>query len=139
MKASIMIVIAIAALTSILMFGCCRTCCSSCKGGDGIRKLSTPEMITALAEKPAPILVDARGNKPDMEMIPGAIALSYDAPDQVIMDTLKDKNATVITYCANVRCSASPTLAKRLMKMGYTNVREYPEGIAGWKARPMTK
>jgi len=97
-----------------------------------VKKLTTPEMLAA-AKDSGVTLVDARGVNPGMEMIPGALPVSYKATDAEIAAALKDKNARIVTYCANTRCTASPQLAERLVKMGYTNISEYPEGIAGWK------
>ncbi|MFC5701945.1 rhodanese-like domain-containing protein [Cohnella faecalis] len=43
-----------------------------------------------------------------------------------------DKNAFVLFYCLEVRCSASLTAARRAMEMGYENAAYMPEGINGW-------
>jgi rhodanese-related sulfurtransferase len=45
---------------------------------------------------------------------------------------LPDKQALVVTYCANLKCPASQMLAERLRTLGYSNVLEYHEGIKGW-------
>lgn len=84
------------------------------------------------------VIVDARGWKPGVEIIPGSINISHETTDEQIAALIKDKNAKVITYCANTRCTASPELAKRLLKLGYTMVMEYPEGIQGWKSAGLT-
>ena len=130
----IMMLVTVLAFT-LMLAGCCSWCCG--KKADqttpgSVKKLTTPEMLSAVKD-PAVTVIDARGKVEGMEMIPGALPLSYQAGDQVILDTLKDKNARILTYCANTHCTASPQLAQRLVKLGYTNVSEYPEGIAGWK------
>ena len=35
-------------------------------------------------------------------------------------------------YCASLACRNSEIAANRLVALGYTNVREYAEGIAHW-------
>ena len=48
-----------------------------------------------------------------------------------IMNVALNKNTPIVVYCgANVR---SPLAADTLMKMGYTNVRNYAAGYIGWK------
>lgn len=45
----------------------------------------------------------------------------------------KDKDQTVVLYCANRLCQASEMAAREVMKLGYTDVRQMPDGIDGWK------
>lgn len=45
----------------------------------------------------------------------------------------KDKDQTVVLYCANRLCQASEMAAREVMKLGYTDVRQMPDGIEGWK------
>lgn len=75
-------------------------------------------------------IVDARGSGD--EMIQGAIFIAADADDKDIHAKLADKSAQIIVYCGNVKCSASMTLATRLVGMGYKNVCHYAGGIKEW-------
>lgn len=36
-------------------------------------------------------------------------------------------------YCVNKLCTASEMAAREVMKLGYTDVRQMPDGIEGWK------
>ena len=45
----------------------------------------------------------------------------------------KDKNQTMVFYCANRLCNASEMAAREVVKLGYTDVRQMPDGIDGWK------
>lgn len=45
----------------------------------------------------------------------------------------KNKDQTVVLYCANRLCQASEMAAREVMKLGYTDVRQMPDGIDGWK------
>jgi rhodanese-related sulfurtransferase len=38
----------------------------------------------------------------------------------------------IIVYCADKECKASPTAAKKLETMGFTNVYDYEEGKKDW-------
>ncbi len=44
-----------------------------------------------------------------------------------------DKNAPVVTYCANYVCGASSKAAVLLTKMGFKDVRDYKGGLHEWK------
>lgn len=47
-----------------------------------------------------------------------------------IEDAVKDKSAPIVVYCGTNR--RSPLAAQTLMRMGYTNVRNYADGYPGW-------
>jgi rhodanese-related sulfurtransferase len=44
------------------------------------------------------------------------------------------KDAEIIVYCANEDCTASPELARKLDDMGYHNVKDFENGLAGWRS-----
>lgn len=95
--------------------------------------VNTEGLATLLQAKIPLKLFDARSGKyDDGQRLPGAQQLSADADEAVITQALPDKSALVVTYCAGVKCPASKALADRLKKLGYSNVIEYPQGIAGW-------
>ncbi|MCG9728433.1 rhodanese-like domain-containing protein [Shewanella sp. Isolate13] len=45
----------------------------------------------------------------------------------------KNKDALMVFYCANRLCNASEIAARHVMKLGYTNVLQMPDGIYGWR------
>jgi rhodanese-related sulfurtransferase len=115
-------------------------CCGSC-GADAVKpakaevdhKISTADLAALIASKPEKLyILDALVWNDKSVKIPGAHNVNSQTSDEKIHALIKDKNAHIITYCANERCGASPELLKRLKKLGYTNVREYPAGIQGW-------
>lgn len=78
-------------------------------------------------------LFDARSGKwDDGKRIPGAKSLNDGSSEEEIAAALPEKDALVVTYCGGVKCPASAKLAAKLKDLGYNNVVEYPEGIAGW-------
>lgn len=99
-------------------------------------KVISTESLKALLASGSPVtVVDARSGKyDDGRRIAGAISLPANASDEAIANALPDKHATIVTYCSNTRCPASAKLAARLVKLGYTNVHKYSDGIAGWTA-----
>jgi len=44
-----------------------------------------------------------------------------------------DKDALVVAYCGNEKCSAYKAAAKAAKELGYTNVKHLSVGIKGWK------
>lgn len=66
-------------------------------------------------------------------IVPGARLLSSSSKFDPAKELPSDKNATLVFYCANTRCSAAPTAAERASAAGYTNVHVMKVGIKGWK------
>ena len=46
---------------------------------------------------------------------------------------LPDKDAAIVTYCANLAVPQLGLAASSLRKLGYTNVRKYAEGKEDWR------
>lgn len=97
-------------------------------------ELTTKQLKELLDSKEKVILLDARtGKYDDGRRIPGAKSLSPKAsPEEVEKVAGSDKKALIVTYCSNLQCPASGFLFEHLKKLGYTNLREYPQGIKGW-------
>tara|TARA_A100001015_G_C15028634_1_gene731894 strand:+ start:508 stop:1242 length:735 start_codon:yes stop_codon:yes gene_type:complete len=43
------------------------------------------------------------------------------------------KNIPIVVYCFNLSCEASTKVLKKIEKLGYKNIVDYPNGISGWK------
>ena len=68
--------------------------------------------------------------------IPGAVNLPFTAFDQMAGKLLpKDKSAQLIFYCSGVTCSMSPSSAAMAMKLGYTNIKVYKDGMPAWSQK----
>ena len=81
------------------------------------------------------VLVDALpASYYDQIHLPGAINLVESDVDAEAPHLLRDKNATIVTYCSNEACGNSQAVANRLERLGYTAVRKYREGIQDWVA-----
>lgn len=63
--------------------------------------------------------------------IPGSINIPTENAEMA-ENIIPYKDAEIVVYCANADCTASPELARKLEGMGYTNVKDFEEGLAGW-------
>lgn len=99
-------------------------------------KVTVAELVTKLAATPAVMVFDVNNEQVRTKegMIPGAKLLTSASKYDPDMELGADKDAEMVFYCANTRCTASHTAAVRAIEAGYTKVSILPEGIAGWKA-----
>lgn len=97
-----------------------------------IAAISHADLQTAIAAKSVTLL-DVNGSSSFAEgRIPGAI--DYAATKKQLAAALpKDKAALVVAYCGSENCSAYRSAAVAAIELGYTNVKYYAPGIAGWK------
>ncbi len=88
----------------------------------------------AIAEKSV-TLIDVNGSKSyQAGHIPGAIDFAAHKAD-LASKLPENKDALVVAYCGNEHCGAYMKAAKAAQELGYTNVKHYSGGIAGWKAK----
>ncbi len=100
-----------------------------------IAEIGTDALAAMVKAGAGAILLDARSGKwDDGRRIPGAKSLNAQSSAEDIAAVVPAKNSLVVTYCSNPKCPASDMLAKHLLKLGYTNIIEYPAGIDGWAA-----
>jgi len=95
--------------------------------------ISIKEVKEAIKTQKA-VIIDVNGTESyDKGHVP--TALNFEAIQAKLAQSLpKDKNALIIAYCGNPRCSAYQQAAKAASKLGYKNVKHMSAGIAGWKA-----
>ena len=65
--------------------------------------------------------------------LPGAINVPHTEVDALAPSLLPDKHAAIVTYCSNPQCQNSEIAARRLISLGYTNVRKYADGKDDWR------
>ena len=65
--------------------------------------------------------------------LPGAINIPHTEVDALAPSLLPDKDAAIVTYCSNPQCPNSEIAARRLVSLGYTNVRRYVDGKDDWR------
>ena len=94
-------------------------------GHDELKKAMKENKVT---------LVDVNGSESYKKgHIPGAI--DFEANEENLTSNLpKEKDALVVAYCGNEKCKAYMRAAIKAKELGYTNVKHYSKGIAGWKS-----
>ncbi|MBN2280906.1 MAG: rhodanese-like domain-containing protein [Candidatus Marinimicrobia bacterium] len=79
------------------------------------------------------ILVEVLPENPyNEEHLPGAINIPAEKLSDLAPEKLK-KDETIIVYCSQYACNASPAAAKKLTSMGYKHVYDFSAGKKGWK------
>jgi rhodanese-related sulfurtransferase len=98
------------------------------------KKMTVAE-LAALSKDKKVTPVDANGEKTRTSsgVIPGAVLLTSSS-QYAVTELPTSKDAKLVFYCANEKCSASKQAAKRALENGYTDVAFMPEGIKGWVA-----
>ena len=115
-------------LTLALPFGCVG--CSN-GGYATYEQISGAEAKALMDSESGYIIIDARTQEEyDEGRIPGAILIpEYEIADRAEKE-LPDKNQLILVYCRSGR--RSKIAAEELVKLGYTNVKEFG-GIIDWK------
>ena len=118
----------IALLTFALPFGCVG--CSD-GGSATYDQISGAEAKALMDSESGYIIIDARTQEEyDEGHIPGAILIpEYEIADRATNE-LPDKDQLILVYCRSGR--RSKIAAEELVKLGYTNVKEFG-GIIDWE------
>ena len=115
-------------LTLALPFGCVG--CSD-GGSATYDQISGAEAKALMDSESGYIIIDARTHEEyDQGHIPGAILIpEYEIANRAEKE-LPDKNQLILVYCRSGR--RSKIAAEELVKLGYTNVKEFG-GIIDWE------
>ena len=118
----------IALLTSTLPFGCVG--CSD-GGSASYDQINGAEAKALMDSESGYIIIDARTQEEyDEGHIPGAILIpEYEIADRAEKE-LPDRDQLILVYCRSGR--RSKIAAEELVKLGYTNVKEFG-GIIDWE------
>ena len=118
----------IALLTFTLPFGCVG--CSD-SGSATYEQISGAEAKALMDSESGYVIIDARTQEEyDQGHIPGAILIpEYEIADRAEKE-LPDKDQLILVYCRSGR--RSKIAAEELVKLGYTNVKEFG-GIIDWE------
>jgi rhodanese-related sulfurtransferase len=65
--------------------------------------------------------------------LPGAVSIPPERLDTLAERRIPSLDADVVVYCANPTCESSVEVARRLVEMGYRNVRHYSGGKQDWR------
>ena len=105
--------------------------CSSDGGSASYEQISGAEAKALMDSESGYIIIDARTQSEfDEGHIPGAILIpEYEIAERAESE-LSDKNQLILVYCRSGR--RSKIAAEELVKLGYTNVKEFG-GIIDWE------
>ncbi len=86
-----------------------------------------------LASDERPVLVNALAREAfDEERIPGSISIPAADALRVAPEILA-RDQSIVVYCSSRSCTASPTLAQKLVDLGFTEVADFEDGVEGWE------
>ena len=115
-------------LASIFPFACVG--CSN-GGSVGYKQISGAEAKALMDSESGYIIIDAREQyEYDEGHIPGAILIPYGEIADRAEKALPDKDQLILVYCRSGR--RSKIAAEELVKLGYTNVKDFG-GIIDWE------
>jgi rhodanese-related sulfurtransferase len=98
-----------------------------------VPNITHDELTKAVKDKKVTLL-DANGTDSFKDgHIPTALDFAV-VKEELAKKLPADKDALIVAYCANENCTAYRAAAAAATKLGYTNVKHYAKGIAGWKA-----
>lgn len=102
---------------------------------DFMTEITLEELRERLDQEEEIKLVDSRGPGDFAEAhLPGAVNIPSMEVTRLARELLPDRNALIVTYCSGPDCEASPLVAQKLEKLGYTNIREFTGGLEAWQA-----
>jgi rhodanese-related sulfurtransferase len=67
--------------------------------------------------------------------LPGAVSIPPERLDTLAARRIPSLDSDVVVYCANPSCESSVEVARRLIELGYMNVRHFPGGKDEWRSR----
>ncbi len=95
--------------------------------------ISANKLQQKLTGNDRPVLINTlSGEAYRAKRIPGSINIPTNRIDRV-ENIVSDKEQPIVVYCADVDCDASPKAADALVDMGYKQVKDFEEGLKGWK------
>lgn len=95
--------------------------------------VSTAYVKKLIDEKGKFMLIDARPRRVfGQGHIPGAGSIPDSEFDKHRDQLPADKATFLVFYCGGLECNLSDKSADKARKLGYTNVKTYPEGYPGW-------
>lgn len=99
---------------------------------DKFKTINARDLHEQLSSEHPPVLVDARGHDAfASQHIPGAINIPSDDAARLATDVLA-RDQAIVAYCSDLDCSASPTLAGKLVDLGFSDVTDFAGGLEEW-------
>lgn len=99
-----------------------------------MQRISATDLHDRMTNENRPVLINALSEEAfEAKRIPGSINIT-EHNLECATNVIPDKDQDIVVYCANADCDASPKLAEKLTDMGYNNIWDFEEGLAGWRS-----
>ena len=86
-----------------------------------------------MSETDRPVLVNALAREAfEEQRIPGSVSIPASDALRLAPDVLA-RDQAVVVYCASRSCTASPTLAQKLVDIGFADVSDFEGGVEEWE------
>lgn len=106
-------------------------CAAPAAAAVAVADVSITDLKQAIADKKV-VLLDANGTTSYAAgHIPGAIDVAATA--DLAKALPGDKGVLIVAYCGGPKCGAWKAAAAKATALGYTQVKHFSAGIAGWK------
>lgn len=106
------------------------TACSSKSSGKKFETITAKEAKKLMDDQDNYVILDVREESEYKEgHVPNAVLLPLGTIDKKASDKLTDKDQLILVYCRSG--NRSNQAAKKLVKLGYTNVKDFG-GIIDW-------
>jgi rhodanese-related sulfurtransferase len=100
----------------------------------GIPEIGCQELWEKLERGDDVVLVDALSPISYAAVrLPGAVNIPPREVDGLAERRIPDLDAEIVVYCANRGCESSVDVARRLVELGYRNVRHFAGGKVEWR------
>jgi rhodanese-related sulfurtransferase len=98
------------------------------------KPISLEELRDLLASSNAPYLLEILSPEQyARQHLPGAHNLPLLGLDQALARVAPDRDVPIVTYCSGPTCKNSLIAARRLLELGYRDVRVFTGGKAAWQ------
>lgn len=95
--------------------------------------VDAPTLRDRLASDDRPVLINALAREGFEEArIPGSINIPASDAVRIAPDLLA-RDQPIVVYCSSRSCTASPTLAQKLVDLGFSEVTDFEGGIDEWE------
>ena len=97
-------------------------------------EITVAELAARLQSSHPPVVAEILGPQHFASgHLPGALNLPLEGFSEAAQRALPNKAADIVVYCASTACQNSDIAARKLLALGYGNVRVFRGGKAAWK------